>query len=105
MYRVTTKITKQNLEDSFYTIADPITPVEIKSYWVTNYKENGKCLLVTLSFSSDQLELETVQIWADQASYEEYENDPILITGLFVPRSTYWQERNITGVVTSKENY
>lgn len=105
MYRVTTKITKQNLEDSFYTIADPITPVEIKSYWVSNYKDNGKCLLVTVNLSSNQLELETIQIWADQASYEEYENDPILITGLFAPRTTYWQEHNITSGVISKEPY
>jgi len=103
MYLVTGKITKQNLEDSFYTIADPITPPEIKTHWVTNYKETGKCILITVNVSSNQLELETVQLWQDQASYEEYKNDPVLATSLFAPREAYWAEHGITGVIVSEE--
>lgn len=103
MYLVTGKITKQNSEDSFYTIADPITPAEIKTHWVTNYKETGKCILITVNMSSNQLELETVQLWQDQASYEEYKNDPVFATGLFAPREAYWSDHGITGVIVSEE--
>ena len=104
MYIVTGKITKQNLEDSFYTIADPITPPEIKLHWVTTYKETNKCVLISVNISSNELELETTQVWQDQASYEEYKNDTVFVTGLFTPREAYWKEHGITGVIVSEES-
>ena len=103
MYLVTGKIIKQNLEDSFYTIADPITSPEIRTHWAINYKECGKCIAITVNLSDNQLELETVQIWQDQASYEEYKNDPVLIAGLFEPRELYWQEHGINKTIISEE--
>lgn len=103
MYLVTGKIIKQNLEDSFYTIADPITTSEIRTHWAINYKESGKCMLITVNISDNQLELETVQAWQDQASYEEYKNDPVLIAGLFTPRELYWQEHGIVRTIIKEE--
>jgi len=102
MYVVTGKITKQNASDAFYTIADEITPTEIKHHWITTYKSTGKCLHIDVTVSSNQLELDTVQIWQDQASYEEYKNDPVLINGLFSIRDAYWAAHGITGVILSE---
>jgi len=103
MYIVTGKITKQNAGDAFYTIADPMTPQEIRLHWVTTYRDTGKCIHVNLTTSPDQLELETIQLWLDQASYEEYKNDPVLINGLFTLRDAYWAAHGITGVIISEE--
>lgn len=102
MYVVTGKITRQNVSDAFYTIADDITPSEIKQHWVNTYKTTGKCTHIEVTVSQNQLELETVQLWQDQASYEEYKNDPILINGLFSIRDAYWAAHGITGVVVSE---
>ena len=53
--------------------------------------------------STDQLELETVQLWADQQSYDDYKNDPTLINGLFSVRDVYWQQHGITKVIVSEQ--
>ena len=103
MYIVTGKITRQNVEDSFYTIADPIVSDDIRLYWVQEYKETGKCIHVNVALSDNQLELETTQMWADQQSYLDYKNDATLASGLFAVRDVYWAERGITGVVVSEE--
>jgi len=103
MYIVRGKITRQNVGDAFYTIADPMTSEEIRLYWVTAYKVTGKCIHVAIDITQDQLELQNTQYWSDQASYEEYKNDPVLINGLFTLRNAYWAEHGITGVVISEE--
>jgi hypothetical protein len=103
MYIVTGKITRQAVEDSFYTIADPIVSDDIRLYWVQEYKETGKCINVNVTLSENQLELLTTQLWADQQAYMDYKNDIMLITGLFSLRDVYWAEHGITGVVVSEE--
>lgn len=103
MYIVTGKITRQSVEDSFYTIADPIVSDDIRLYWVQEYKETGKCIHVNVNLSANQLELETVQLWADQQSYNDYKNDATLASGLFSVRDAYWSAHGITGVVVSEE--
>jgi len=103
MYIVTGKITRQNLEDSFHTIADPIVSDDIRLYWIQEYKETGKCIHVNVTMSDDQLELETVQMWSDQQSYLDYKNDAILNSGLFSIRDVYWASRGITGVIVNEE--
>jgi len=103
MYIVTGKITRQNVEDSFYTIADPIVSDDIRLYWVQEYKETGKCIHVNVTLSENQLELETTQMWLDQQSYLDYKNDTTLNSGLFSVRNTYWEAHGITGVVLSEE--
>jgi hypothetical protein len=103
MYIVTGKITRQTLADSFYTIADPIVSDDIRLYWVQEYKETGKCIHINVNLSENQLELETVQIWADQQSYLDYKNDATLNSGLFSVRDIYWAAHGITGVVVNEE--
>lgn len=104
MYIVTGKITKQNLEDSFYTIADPIVSDDIRLYWVQEYKETGKCINVNVALSNNQLELQTTQMWLNQQSYLDYKNDATLISGLFSIRDAYWAAHGITGVIVSEES-
>lgn len=104
MYIVTGKITRQKVEDSFYTIADPIVSDDIRLYWTQEYKETGKCIHISVSLSDNQLELETTQMWLDQQSYLEYKNDPILDVGLFSIRDIYWADRGITGVCVNEES-
>lgn len=103
MYIVTGKITRQRVEDSFYTIADPIVSDDIRLYWMQEYKETGKCIHVNVSLSEDKLELETTQMWLDQQSYLDYKNDATLNSGLFSARDVYWAANGITGVVVSEE--
>jgi hypothetical protein len=103
MYIVTGKITRQSLEDSFHTIADPIVSDAIRLYWVQEYKETGKCININVVVSTNQLELQTTQIWENQQSYLDYKNDATLISGLFSIRDAYWAERGITGVIVSEE--
>lgn len=103
MYMVTGKITKQNIEDSFFTISDSMTSPEVRQYWVENYKNTGKCIFIDIAISSDQLVMDTTQMWLDQASYEEYKNDTVLQAGLFSLREAYWADHGITGVIVSEE--
>jgi len=103
MYIVTGKITKQNVEDSFHTIADPIVSDDVRLYWVQAYKETGKCIHVDVALSDDQLELQTTQMWADQQAYLDYKNDATLASLLFSVRDAYWASKGITGVVVSEE--
>ena len=55
MYIVTGKITRQNIADSFYTIADPIVTDDIRLYWVQEYKETGKCINVNVNLSPNEV--------------------------------------------------
>ena len=102
MYLVTGKIVRPNTNCSFYTIADPIVPDSIREHWKTQYKDTGKCLFVEISVSPNELELQTTQYWADQASYNEYKNDQLLSTGLFNVRSVYWANNGMTGDIISE---
>lgn len=103
MYIVTGRITKQNVSDAFYTISDSVTLPEVRQYWVETYKDTGKCLHIDLTISSDQLVMDTTQLWLDQASYEEYKNDQYLNDMLFSVRNKYWTDHGITGVILNEE--
>ena len=102
MYLVKGKITRPNTECSFYTIADIAVTDSIRDHWQTAYKDTGKCLFIEVTVSEDQLQKDTSQNWEDQASYEEYKNDPDLIAELFNIRDAYWSEHGMTGVVISE---
>jgi hypothetical protein len=102
MYLVTGKIVRPNTNCSFYTIADPIVDDSIRAYWQSQFKDTGKCLFVQVEVSPNDLELQTSQYWADEASYNEYKNDAVLTAGLFSLRSQYWAENGMTGNVISE---
>lgn len=102
MYLVTGKIVRPNTNCSFYTIADPIVPYSVRQHWQEQYKDTGKCLFVGVTMSPDELELQTEQYWADQASYNQYQNDAVLASELFTARNAYWAEHGMTGSVISE---
>lgn len=102
MYLVTGKISRPNTSCSFYTIADPIVPDSVRLHWQENFKNTGKCIFIETIMSPDQLELQTMQYWADEASYIDYKNDPVLTTDLFNVRNAYWAENGMTGVILSE---
>ena len=104
MYLVKGKITRPNTECSFYTIADVAVTDNIRQHWQTAYKDTGKCLFIEVVVSEDQLQMDTSQYWEDQASYESYKNDPVLIAELFTVRDAYWSAHGMTGIVISEEN-
>ncbi len=103
MYLVTGKITRPNTSCSFYTIADSAVSDSVRTHWQDNFKNTGKCLFVEVTMSSNQLELQTTQYWADEASYLEYKNDPVLTADLFEVRNAYWAANGMTGVILSEE--
>jgi hypothetical protein len=103
MYIVKGKITRPNTNIAFYLISDELVPSTVQDYWIQNYKDTGKCIHVDVTNSPDELELDTTQYWDSAQSYQEYLNDPFLVTELFAVRDTYRMQNGSTAIVISEE--
>lgn len=103
MYTITRKVTRPSTELEFRNMMHETIAPEIKSYWVSTYKETMKCMLVDVSLSDDGLEMLTTMIWDSKDSWNEYQADPVLIAGLFTPIHAHQDENGFTRELVSEE--
>lgn len=102
MYIVTRKVTRPNTSLEFRNMLHESVTNYVRAYWISTYK-NTKCVLVDSSLSSDGLEMTTTMIWDSKDSWDEYQNDPVLLEGLFNPIHAYQDENGFTRELVSEE--
>jgi hypothetical protein len=103
MYTLTRKVTRPNTALEFRNMLHESVSAEVRQHWVTTYKDPGKCLFVNTEMSETGLEMITTMFWDSKDSWNEYQNDPILQTGLFVPIHAYQDENGFTRELVSEE--
>jgi len=102
MYIIKRKVKRPNTSLEFRNMLHGSVTIEVRTHWVTNYKDT-KCILVDTALSSDGLEMSTTMIWDSKDSWNEYQNDPIFLAGLFNPIHTYQDENGFTRELVSEE--
>jgi hypothetical protein len=60
-------------------------------------------MFVTSEISSNGLEMSTTMMWDSKDSWNEYQNDPVFLAGLFNPIHTYQDENGFTRELVSEE--
>lgn len=102
MYINTRKVTRPNTSLEFKNMLHESVTSDVRTHWVNTYKDI-KCIMVDSKMSSDGLEMTTTMIWDSKDSWTEYQNDPILLAGLFNPIHTYQDENGFTRELVSEE--
>ena len=74
MYTIKRKVKRPNTSLEFRNMLHESVTIEVRTHWVTNYKDT-KCMLVDTELSSDGLEMSTTMIWDSKDSWNEYQND------------------------------
>ena len=102
MYIIKRKVSRPNTTLEFRNMLHESVTSEVRSHWVTNYKDS-KCMFVTSEISSNGLEMNTTMMWDSKDSWNEYQNDPVFLDGLFNPIHTYQDENGFSRELVSEE--
>ena len=109
MYRVVRKVTRPSTAVEFRNLQHSSISHETQSYWLHTYRghqrEDGivKCQDISVSYSDNQLEMTTVMLWDNQASFIEYQNDTILNENAFSILDQDQDANGITRELVSQE--
>ena len=101
MYLITQKFTRPNESVEFITMVHESISDEIKNYWMANYRDTNKCMSVTISDTT--LEKVVTMLWDSKASFQEFQNDPIIDAGLFIHMRRQREENGFTKEIVSEE--
>lgn len=104
MYLVITKHTRPSLDVEFYTFKQStrIQP-EVREYFLTTYIYSGKVVHNAWEQSEDGLSTTSQAFWLSKAVYEEFLNDPIILSDYIPDRDAYTAEFGLTREIISEE--
>jgi len=102
MYLITQKFTRPNESVEFISMIHESISDEVRTYWVTNYRDTNKCMSVTMS-DNNPLEKVVTMLWDNKASWQEFQNDPTIEAGLFIHMRRQREENGVTREIVSEE--
>jgi hypothetical protein len=103
MYLIKQKVIRPNESVEFISMGHESISSEVRDYWVANYRDTHKCILVTSELSENNLERVITMLWDNKASWLEYLDDPIITAGLFVHMRRQKEEHGFIKELISEE--
>jgi hypothetical protein len=104
MYRVITKHTRPNQTVDFFSPkTSTLVSEETRLHIRDNYIVTGKIVHSEDSLSENGLELTITAIYQDEATYNEWKNDTIIINGMYNIGLAFRETNGITSVNISAE--
>ena len=102
MYIVTRTHTRPSTDVPFFYPKESATD-EFKTYFLENYINTGKSIIIDHSHSGDNLTMTSTSLWDSEESFTEFSND-IKCNGLIAAATEYNNLNGIVETVTASDS-